>query len=70
MTINKEFHPKSDTDTLYVPRSKGGRVLLSCKSCIMTEENNLGWYIKHQAEPLLVAVKNSKTINTEDVVRV
>jgi len=68
MTINKEFHPKSDTDTLYVPRSKGGRVLLSCKSCIMTEENNLGWYIKHQAEPLLVAVKNSKTINTEDVV--
>ena len=33
----------------------------------MTEENNLGWYIKHQAESLLVAVKNSKTINTEDV---
>jgi len=68
MTINKEFHPKSDIDRLYVPRSKGGRGLLSCKSCIMTEENNLGWYVKHQAEPLLVAVKNSKTINTEDVV--
>ena len=68
MTINKEFHPKSDIVRLYVPRSKGGRGLLSCKSCIMTEENNLGWYVKHQAEPLLVAVKNSKTINTEDVV--
>ena len=34
----------------------------------MTEENNLDWYIKHQAEPILVAVKSSKTINTEDVV--
>ena len=33
----------------------------------MTEENNLGRYIKHQAESLQVAVKNSKTINTEDV---
>ena len=68
MTIDKEFHTKSDTDRLYVPRSKGGRGLLSCKSCIMTEENNLGWFIKHQAEPLLVEVKNSKTINKEDVV--
>ena len=41
MTINKEFHPKSDIDRLYVPRRKGGRGLLSCKSCIMTEENTL-----------------------------
>ena len=68
MTINKEFHPKSNINRLYVPRSKGGRGLLSCKSPIMTEENSLGWYIKHQVEPLLVAVKNSNTINTEDVV--
>ena len=29
MTMNKEFHPKSDVDRLYVPRSKGGRGLLS-----------------------------------------
>ena len=33
----------------------------------MTEENSLGWYIKHQVEPLLVVVKNNRTINTEDV---
>ena len=42
MTINKEFHPKNDVDRSYVPRSKGGRGLLSCKSYIMTEENSLG----------------------------
>ena len=68
MTIIKEFHPKSDIDRLYVPRSKGGRGVLGRKSCIMTEENSLGWYIKHQEETLLVAVRNNKTITTEDVV--
>ena len=44
LTINKEFHPKSDIDRLYVPRKKGGRGLISCKNCIASEENNLGWY--------------------------
>ena len=68
MTINKELHAKSDIDRLYVPRSNGRRGMLSCQNCIITEENSLGWYIKHQFEPLLVAVKNKKTINTEDVV--
>ena len=62
--INKDFHQKSDIDRSYVRRSKGDRGLLSCKSCIMTEENSLGWYIKHQVELLLVAVKNT-TINTD-----
>ena len=43
MTMNKEFHTKSDIDRLYTPRNKGGRGLLNGKSCIMTEENSLGW---------------------------
>ena len=34
----------------------------------MTEESSIGWYIKDEEEPLLVAVKNSNTINKEDVV--
>ena len=29
MTMNEEFHPKSDIVRLYVPRGKGGRGLLS-----------------------------------------
>ena len=32
LTINKEFHPKSDIDRLYVPRKKGGRGMISCKN--------------------------------------
>ena len=43
MTINKEFHPKSDVDRLYISRSKGGRGLICCKNCVTTEENSLGW---------------------------
>ena len=62
MTMNKEFHPKSDVDRLYVMRSKGGRGLIGCKSCVVTEENSLGWYVRNHDEPLLIAVKDSNTI--------
>ena len=56
MTINKEFHPKSDVDRLYVTRSKGGRSLIGCKSCIIAEQNSLGWYLMNHSDPLLIAV--------------
>ena len=41
VTMNKEFHPKIDTDRLYVSRKKGGRGLIGCKECVRTEENSL-----------------------------
>ena len=62
MTINKEFHPKSDVDRLYVTRSKGGRGLIGCKSCVITEENSLGWYLMNHSEPLLIAVREQRRI--------
>ena len=62
MTMNKEFHPKSDVDRLYVTRSKGGRGLIGCKSWVVTGENSLGWYVRNHDEPLLIAVKDSNTI--------
>ena len=43
-------------------RSKGGRGLIGCKSCVVTEENSLGWYVRNHDEPLLIAVKDSNTI--------
>ena len=67
-TINREFHPKSDIDRLYVSRKKGGRGLISCKNCIASEENNLGWYVKNKVEPLLIAVKIQVTIKTDGVI--
>ena len=59
MTMNMDFHPKSDINRLYVSWSKGGRGLIDSKNCVVTEENNLGWYVKNHVEPLLVAVKNT-----------
>jgi len=59
MTINTEFHPKSNVDRLYVTGSKGGRGLICCRSCVSTKENSLGWYLVNHSEPLLIAVRES-----------
>ena len=60
--MNKEFHPKSDVNRLYVKRSSGSRGLIGCKSCIITEENSLGWYLMNHIEPLIIAVRESNTL--------
>ena len=62
MKINKKFHPKSDVDRLYVTRSKGGRGLIGCKSCVITEDNGLGGYLMNHSEPLLIAVRESNIL--------
>ena len=41
----------------------GGRGLISCEECVTSEENNLGWYIKHSTESLLVQVRNRKIVD-------
>ena len=40
-----------------------GRGVVSCKGCVISEENNLGWYIKRSTESLLVQVRNSKIVD-------
>ena len=34
MTVNRMYHPQSDTDRLYIPRMEGGRGLLSIVGCV------------------------------------
>ena len=63
LTIYGAFHPKSDVDRLYLPRAMGGRGLISCEGCVTSEENNLGWYIKHSTESLLVQGRNRKIVD-------
>ena len=53
MTMHCAFHPKSDTDKLYLTREKGGRGLISCEGCVRSEENNLGWYVRNFVESLI-----------------
>ena len=65
MTMNEALHPKSDLERIYLPRKKGGGGLISCKACVKSEENSLGWYIKGNDEPILKAVVRNGTIETE-----
>ena len=41
MTLNKELHPRSYVDRLYVSRMEGGRGLIGCKKCVKAEEYSL-----------------------------
>ena len=66
LTIHGVFHPRSDIDRLYVPRKRGGTGLIGCEDCVRAEENNVAWYIKNAVEPLLLEVRRSGMIKTED----
>ena len=66
LTLNKELHLRSDGDRLYVSRMEERRGLIECKMCVKLEENSLGWYVKHHIEPLIVAVRISNTVTSEN----
>ena len=50
MTMNKEFHPRSDIARLYVSRKNGRRGLIGSENRVKSEENSLGWYVKNNIE--------------------
>ena len=68
MTLNEELHPISDVAWLYLSRKNGGRGLIGCENSMKSEENDLGWYVKNNIEPLLAAVRTSRTIRHEETV--
>ena len=53
MTMSRMYHPQSDTDRLYIPRTEGGRGLLSTADCVETEKHNLSLYLDQSEERLL-----------------
>ena len=67
LTMYGAFHPKSDADRLYLKRKHGGRGLISVESCVRSEENNLGLYVRDSDEMLLRGVKKVGIINTENL---
>ena len=68
MTMNKELHPTTHVARLYVSRKNGGRALIGCENSVESEENGLEWHVKNNIEPLLVAVRTSRTITHEETV--
>ena len=65
----KVLHPKSDVARLFVTKHKGGRGLISCDSCIKSEESRLGWYVKQSNELMLKVVCTKGIIKTEEATR-
>ena len=68
ISMNKELHPRIGFAWLYVSRKNGGRGLSGCGNSVKSEENGLGWYLKNNTEPLLVAVRAIRTITHEETV--
>ena len=68
MTMNKKSHPRSDVAWLYVSPKSGGRGFFGCENNVKSEENDLGWHVKNNIEPLLVAVRTSRTITHKETV--
>ena len=62
MTMNRMYHPQSDTDRLYIPRMEGGRGLLSIADCVETEEQNLSLYLNQSEERLLRLSKSERIL--------
>ena len=67
MTMYDAFHPKSDTDRLYLTREKGGCGLISCEGCIRNKETSLGWYVKNSEKSLIQGIRFAEVIDTKDV---
>ena len=68
ISMNKELHARIGFAWLYVSRKNGGRGLSGCGNSVKSEENGLGWYLKNNTEPLLVAVRAIRTITHEETV--
>ena len=68
MTMNKELHPTSDVALSFVSGKNGGRTLIGCENRVKSEENGLGWCVENNIEPLLAAVRTSRTITHEETV--
>ena len=68
LTINGDFHPKSDVDRLYVSRVNGGQGLISCEGFVRSEDNSLGWYVKNSLEVLLQGVRATSVIRSDEKV--
>ena len=65
LTTYGAFHRKSDIDQLYLKGKHGSRGFISNKTCVRSEENNLGWHVRASNEMLLKVVKKVGIINID-----
>ena len=69
MAMNKELHPRSYVDKLHASRMEGARGLIGCKTCAIEEGNCLGSYVRHHIELLIVPVRISNLVHSENSIQ-
>ena len=69
MAMNKELHPRSYVDKLHVSRMEGARGLIGCKTCAIAEGNRFGWYVRHHTELLIVTIRISNLVHSENSIQ-
>jgi hypothetical protein len=57
LTIHGQYHPRADTDRLYVPRKEGGRGLMQVEGAYIAEILNLVEYVENKENPLIQIVR-------------
>ena len=67
LTMYGALHRKSDIDRLYLKRKHGGIGFISIKTCVRSEKNNLGLYVRESNEMLLKGVKKVGIVKTENL---
>ena len=65
LTMYGVLYPKSVIDRLYLKRKHGGRGLISFETCVRSEENNMGLYVRESNEMLLTGLKKVGIVKTE-----
>ena len=69
LTMYGTLHPKSDVERLYLKQKHGKRGLISIETCVRSEENNLGLYVRGSNEILLKGVKKVGIVKTENLMK-
>ena len=53
LNMYQALHPRSNVDRLYLPRSEGGKGLLSLEECVNADKRSLGQYLKMKEDEWL-----------------
>ena len=66
LTMHNAYHPKSNVERLYLPRSSGGRGLQSIEDVVQISILGLRHYIRNNNERIIKAVKETDPFNTPE----
>ena len=62
MTMHNALHPRSNVDRLYIPRSEGGRGLLTVEDTVNLAKLGLQGYVKMSGEKLISAARGADEV--------